>query len=829
MNKSMLMAGVAALAFTASNQAVAQTSDVPAERELKQDVIVVTSRKKEETILEAPVAVSAFDEQSIENLQLQTIDDIARFTPGLSFSKAFGRSTERPVIRGQSNVLAGVQFGVESGTAYFIDGVYYAGSIQNLDPNDLQRVEVIKGPQSALYGRNTYAGAINFITKGGTETVEGEAVLRMGSNETNEVNLALSGPILGDVLTGRVTFRGYEYGGEFRNQVTNELVGSEETISFSGVLDFKPTDAFTARARYQYTEDKDGPLALFLQPAQFNNCQPGYRSLSAWPLSGSGNTNQYYCGIISPQPVALNSGPDADGIPNVIPGVPLTSIYRNFRGVPVLPPFTNGSPYALVDGTAFDGIARQQHIASLVADYDIGDTGFAVKFLGGYRSEDERQGYDSDHSSVSVFNAFLGDEAFFNNTSRDKIEDYSAEIKLLSPQDRRVRGAVGLYYYDQQIEEFDITFADPAGRDRANFQRDRSTENQAIFGLVEVDVTDRITLTVEGRYAEETKTDTSSPDPTASFDAFTPRITLDYDLDNGGTIYGVFAQGVKPGGLNGDVGAQVGQPFYDQEESDNFELGLKTPLDFMPGSFNFTAAGYFTDAKQVQVTSAIGTPTGALTSIATNQGAGEIFGLEFDLSGSLNENWSMGATYAYTDTEFTEGCDADQWTLTSGGGVLENPATTGTDFTAAFPGTGPASCSIVGKRFPLTSEHQASGFVRYDLAEAGPFGSDAFISTDVTFESSKFVQVHNLAETGDSTSVGARAGFEKDRWVLSVYGQNILDDDTIAIATRWLQTPYFTIISPNAAPAGASNGAPRAYFGSLRRGAQFGAELKVRF
>jgi outer membrane receptor protein involved in Fe transport len=181
MNKTTLITSAAVIALaTAYMPAYAQEDTTTGGGELRQDKITITARKKEEGLLEAPIAVSAFDAASIEQLQLQSVDDVARFTPGLSFSKAFGRSTERPVIRGQSNVLAGVQFGVESGTAYFVDGVYYAGSIQNLDPNDLQQVEVIKGPQSALYGRNTYAGAINFTTKGGTEEFEAGGKYRDG-------------------------------------------------------------------------------------------------------------------------------------------------------------------------------------------------------------------------------------------------------------------------------------------------------------------------------------------------------------------------------------------------------------------------------------------------------------------------------------------------------------------------------------------------------------------------------------------------------------------------------------------------------------------------
>lgn len=818
MKKSILMAGATAFALSVQvAPAIAQETE--SESELKQDTIVVSARKKDEGILEAPVAVSAFDSAAIENLQLESVDDIARFTPGLSFSKAFGRSTERPVIRGQSNVLAGVQFGVESGTAYFIDGVYYSGSIQNLDPNDLQRVEVIKGPQSALYGRNTYAGAINFITKGGTEEYEASGKLRFGNNSTREYAASIAGPLLPG-LSGRLSVRDYEYGGEHRNLVTEELVGQESTFSASGVLDWKPTGNFDSRLRVNFTEDRDGALPLFLQTAEQNNCLPGYRSQAFWSRSGSTNRNQYFCGVIAPQPVQLNTGPDADGIPNLIPGVPInaTNVF--------LP-----RAYGLGDGTAFDGIGRDLYVLTSVNTLRFGDSGWEVGLLGGYSDEHLKTGFDSDHSPVNFFLAGPAVEPFFANTNRRDIEDYSVEIQLRSPQEARLRGMLGVYLYDQLIYEGDITFANPSGRAADNGKR--TTRNEAVFGLLELDVTDRLTATLEGRYAEETKTDrTSVATPRVSYNKFTPRLTVDYDLGNGGTFYGVFAQGVKSGGINGAVGEAVGLPTYEQEESDNFEIGLKTPLpDMGLGAWNLTVAGFFTEATNVQLTSAVAATSGAINSIATNQGSGEITGIELDLSGSLNDILSGGVNYAWTDATFTEGCDADEWILTSGGGNFTNPAAqTGNDFTALFPGSGPPTCSIEGNRFPLTSEHQASAFARADFREAGPFGSDFFVSGDVTYESSKFVQVHNRAETGAATIVGARFGFETDKWTLAAYGQNLNDEDSVTAATRWLQGPYFSAgFSPNTAPTTASRSAPRAFFGSLRRGPQFGAELRVRF
>src|SRR5262245_7431037 len=165
--------------------------------------VLVTARKKQESLQEAPVAVTAFTAETLNERQIRSIEDVARFTPGFVFSKAFGRTNERPVVRGQSNILAGTNPSAEAGAAYFVDGVYYSGDILDLDLRDVQRVEVIKGPQSALYGRNTYSGAINFITRGPTD----EFTAHLGGHfdeDEYEGNLSLGGHFT-ETLGGSLT------------------------------------------------------------------------------------------------------------------------------------------------------------------------------------------------------------------------------------------------------------------------------------------------------------------------------------------------------------------------------------------------------------------------------------------------------------------------------------------------------------------------------------------------------------------------------------------------------------------------------------------------
>lgn len=815
--------------------------------------IVVTARKTEETLMSAPVAVSAFTARTIEEKGLTSIDDVARFTPGLSFSQAFGRTTDRPVIRGQSNVLAGVQFGVESGAAYFVDGVYFPGDIQGIDLNSLERIEVIRGPQSALYGRNTYSGAINFITRQPSEDVEARVRASMAEFGEQDFSFSVGSSFFDDKFGAKLFARSFDYDGQHKNTLTGKTVGDESTRSLGLSLNWQPMEDLAIVANGFYREDDDGPLALFLTGASLNNCKPGYRSAAYRSVAPGSNPNQYYCGVIEPGTVALNTDPIAA---------------------------TGGR-----DGTAFDGVETTEYFGTLRADWDVAGSGWVVTSLSGYRDYENLFGTDSDHSNAFVltpnYNPATGGfaipgigtpqekEPLFANTNRNDIRSLSTELRVASPQDRRLRGLAGYYYYDYEDDGSDLTFASP---ENGIADYTETVKDEAFFGLLAFDITDAVTLTAEVRHQEETKerseycsTSASTGDynpwtnsctnrgpaigpgnpayynrwlgtvqykEEAKFDSTTPRVTLDWQVNDSTMVYAVYAQGAKPGGLNGIAGKTIGQSTYDQEESDNFELGTKVSL--FENRMRLGVAAYFTQATDVQFTQSVPSPTGqgAVTSVATNQGEGEIMGLELDLQAAITEALTLSATYAYTDTEITKGCDDFQYALNNGG-IVYNPAL----------GTVP-ECNLSGNRYPLAPEETASLALNYDAPLAGGHGLNLIGNFTTTYEGSKYIQVHNLAETGNTTLVNLRVGVRSDNgWSIVAFGRNLTDNDTIPMATRWfdLRTGSARIcsaaVTTNCIPAtptpgragGGDTGSPRSFFGALRKGRTFGLEFTYDF
>lgn len=811
--------------------------------------IVITARKTEETLSTAPVAVSVVTSQSIERYGLNSIEDFARLSTGISFSQAFGRSTDRPVIRGQSNVLAGVQAGVETGAAYFIDGIYFQGDLQGFDPLSIERVEIIKGPQSALYGRNTYAGAINYITRdpGDKLAVNGRA--RAAQYNEFEVAANASGPIIPDVLGFMAGGRFYTYGGQYRNQLTGKRVGSEETLSAHATLLFTPGDNLRWRVRANWQRDDDGPLAIFLQGSADNNCRPGFRSPAfragspflpgAPAVLSSNNNNQYYCGTIRPQP---------------------NNVRLNTDAVPLRPQLGTR------DGTAFDGVFNEQLILSNIVDWDVAGSGWTVTSLTGWRRSKNLFGTDADHSDAFVYFGPIpapntDPEPAFANTNRDRQTDFSQELKLSSPVDRPFRVMVGGYFFKQTFQSRDITFASgtaavPLGNDLTNYSTIR---NWALFGLAEWKITDNLSITGELRYQEETKTQidravgaastfcagqsgraaqfgfTGTCQDSATFTGLDPRITVNYTTDGGTLIYGVFATGRKPGGFNGSAGViatgQTGTNFvtYDQEVSKGGELGAK--FDALDGTLRMAVAGFYNQLSDVQLTAAIPNPTGngAITSIVNSVGDAETKGFEIEGTVAPTRNLLFTLGIAYVDARFTKGCDTDEFILNSGG-IRPNFDTRNP------PAAGLALCDISGRRLPLGSPWIINGTINYDREIRD--GLTFFANSNWSFEDSKYVQVDNLAETGETFLVNARLGVRTPRVTFALFGRNLTNEDAIPLATRWFDLRYgagtrglppASSVQFDGRPAQIETGTPRGFFGTLRRGRTFGVEANFAF
>ena len=196
--------------------------------------VVVTARKTSEQLINVPLAITAFTAEAIAARGITNLDDVAAFTPGLTFSNVIGDFLPAPVIRG----VAPIDIFGELNTAIFFDGVYVSGREGiNFNQLDLERIEVVKGPQAALYGRNAFSGAINYVSAKPSNEFRSKATATIGNRGKKLASLTVSGPIGDNGLKGRATFLRDQWDGSYENQYSGP--GRKETIGGLRVLDLQ--------------------------------------------------------------------------------------------------------------------------------------------------------------------------------------------------------------------------------------------------------------------------------------------------------------------------------------------------------------------------------------------------------------------------------------------------------------------------------------------------------------------------------------------------------------------------------------------------------------
>ncbi len=725
---------VAALTFAVQTSipttAWAQAAVAPLEE------IVVTARKREEAPWEVPFAIDVYDEELMTKTGARGIFELALLSPNLSFRPTFGRVLDRPAIRGQSIVRG------ENTVGLFVDGVFVAGSLSSTPLDNIERVEVLKGPQSALFGRATLAGAVNYVTRKPGNEWSGKLAATGAEHEEYETRAYLSGPIIKDTLAFDAGARVYTYGGEYANTGPGGgEIGQEETTGGYGSLFWTPGDAFSALLRLTYFEDNDGHPTNWLEvQADELNC---FENIA----------RGYYCGEVdASDSVAIDLLPE--------------------------------NKY---------GIERQTFRSSLTMDWK-----FDFASLTSISSiTKEQENWLLDFGPQIGFGPFV-DSTMLVNWVWDT---WSQELRLVSSADTRVRWLVGAYYYDgERIDPTDINIEE--------------IENAAIFGSIDWDLNEVLTAGVELRWAEDDKSVTGiNGRLSENFNSVTPRFSLRWRFADSGQVYLSAALGNKPGGFNpgllaADVPAGERQRLgrflaYDEEEAWNYEIGTK--FNLLNSRLYLELAAFFIDWSDQQLTRTeeFTDSLGMADSIPliTNLGKTEIFGSELTARWQLIDRLSLSLAYGYTDVEIIRACD------------LEYGAFFGEDEECASILGEPGGGSLRGNTTPNAPEHTLAASLDYRQALNSDF--DWYFRADYNFESSRYAQVFNLAETGGSSRVNVRAGIENEQWLLSVWVKNLTDDDTVDSVLRIVDfNRFFT---------------RRAFQAHLPRGRQLGVTAEYRF
>ncbi len=769
MNKPFLLAGAAAMAMT-SYAVPAFAQDTDGEPEARQNVIVITGRKKEETLLDAPISVTAFSGEDLADYGAISSRDIADLTPGLQINGDFGRTGERPVIRGISNLRAETPQPV----GLFIDGVYVRTGLISEVLDNVERVEVLKGPQGALYGRSTYGGVLNYISKTPSDTFEANISATYAEHDQAELTGRISGPVA-DGFNATIGARLYQYGGEYDNLNANTNgardVGEEETTAVYGAINFKPpqTPQLEGNFRAYYSKDEDGQFAGQLFDSTFNNSVAGGGTECPQVI------RSYFCGEASvPNNVNIATSLDAGSATGVIG----------------LPPFFNTT--AQWDFRA--GLDREIQRISGDLTYDFNDN-LSLTYMGGLTSEETHNVVNQSYSPTIVGNSFGTFPSAWITDDMAERDYYSHELRLNGSLNDNVDWILGAFVYDEETSGIDrnILEADYA------FDGETSNEEKALYGAIDFALTDAFSVGFEGRYYEEDVgvTTASGSDLAATFDGFTWRATAEYQFANDVLLYGNVATGNKAGGFNTGVDPTdpVQAPFssFDEETATQYELGMKG--QFLDGDLRLTGALYRIELEDQQISQVVQLPNGQggfdQITVVLNAGATEINGFEVDAQYDVTDNLLLAGSWSTSDGEFTEGSDPTQATI--------------------LP-----SDTIVGFSVPRVSKNSGVASATYTFGELA--GWEPAFRFDALYASSRYAQVQNLIETGDSTKANARLSFTNaDHGTeLTFWGRNIFDDDTPSNVFRYVDPGNFRFFA-------------RAHVAFLPRGQQLGVTLRKTF
>lgn len=789
--------------------------------------VVVTARKRAESLMDAPLSVTAVGGEAMDKQGITNMEQLSAKVPGLQIGR--GAQTNSIFIRG---VGSGVNKAFEQSAGMYVDGIYQSRGRQFTQSLvDLQQVEVLRGPQGTLFGKNTIAGAIKVetaTTRPGDEFHGSVTLDHEFDLGTNRGTVVLGGSPT-DTFGARLALRYQESDGYVENNTFNSDVAEKEDSMARLSLAWEPTDNLSIVGKVSYLDMENKGIELVN------------------PVVDTSLLDDFFAG---------NS---QLGIAAVVGTIAATAApgYVASSGSQEYDSWTGNTRYNNGDTETTESTA-----ASLRAEWDLGQ--YTVTALTGYSDFDFSQNHDTDFHGGNVA----------HNLDEETLDLFSQELRIASNFDGRFNFIAGFYYEDQDLRAVGQPFLDgslggvfgtlpgsafnpaiPAGVSLSDVginslwngailapgtplagaevtdiwrkaDLDQTTETRAIFGEASFDLTDTLTLEVGLRYSEDTKEaskqgsigigavnnpiTTQNPDGSpgsadplqaglngaiwngllATFvhdqdldreeDHLDPAVRLRWEATDNTMAYLSWSEGYKSGGFNAsaDSANPDGTPGpgteFEDEEAEAWELGVKTTA--WDGRARISATLFRTEIANLQVTSFQG-----LTFKVGNAAEMTVQGVEFETQIALTEELEVGGSLAYLDHQFD-----------------------------SYPGA------------PVTINQQAQGLTAQDLSgERGPFApewsgtlyadyshqiTDNWLLSarvDVNYKDEFFTDGDlDPASLQDAyTKIDARVGLSTldDRWEVAVFGRNLTDEATLTasldaplsagIMASWIEEP----------------------------------------
>ncbi len=775
---------VLALMLTAQTPSLAQNNSQSAQASTGGlEEIVVTARKRAEALFDIPVAITAFSARDIEKAQIFDMREITKFSPGLTFQNTGGngpggRGQPYIIFRGMtgSSTLPRRQTG-----AVFVDGIYVLGGTNAVNTVDVERVEVIKGPQNAYFGRNTFGGAVNFVTKNPGNEFKGQVSANASLRNSYDTNFSFEGPLVEEKLAARVATVLHKKGAHY-TATDGGALGKETTKSITATLYATPTDNFWVRLRGQYQEDDDGsPTSSHITAALHGQADTScagktfnaFDAVTRAPRTFA-VTLPYFCNRVptikdlGERVVTSNTSLNSPflarlGNPNGL----VNAFINNQFGVPLL----NDAPKR----DSF-GLTREMKRLTAQTEYEFAN-GITAGFNFGYEDTGTNTISDPDRSDVE--NVYTVNPSVF--------ETYTYEARIQSAQEQPLRWLVGGTIYNgdydahfngsvqYQSRTFRIfTVGATRGQNvpfntalAPNLPFNRDGERASVkagFAAVEYDFTDQLSLNGEIRYQkDESKLQPSNAGSlSASFTDWLPRVIAEYKPDDNWTLYASWSKGTLPGQFNAQYITATASERRDleavfpgvaevvaSEKVDNYEIGSKQQL--MDGRLQYTLAAYKMKWKNIQASAAFVAPSTArtLTGVVI-PGDANLKGIEFESTALVTDAWDVNLRFGWQEGTYTNLVQPFLAQLTQnitrydGNHIARVP-----DMTASLAST---------YRAEFTSDW------------------DWYVRGDLNYTGKAWDSEANIVKMNDYFRTNARVGLEKENLLIEFFATNLFND-----------------------------------------------------
>ena len=679
--------------------------------------IVVTAQRREQVALKTPLSLTALDNSLIEEKQVTGLTDLQFAAPGIRTGQQQG--VNRIFIRGIG--LSSFAAGADSSVAFYVDGVYVGRPTEQLSSfYDISRIEVLRGPQGALYGRNATGGAINLITNDPSRELGGYVNISLGNYALHEGEGAVNVPLTsnGD-LRARVAFKLLDRSGYGHDLSEDHPVNDAHSQAGRVTLQYNPDDRINIKAIGEYTHEADN-----------NNYTSNF---GAYQFANPGACPYVLAGSCTLEGIAKFGG---------------FQVLNSQDAATGLPGNTN---------------KREGYAGTLDAKFKLSDR-LDIDSITGYRHYERHNASNSDGSSTGIGNTFYNE--WSHQFSQELIANYDAGPLQLTG---------GLSYYQERLRNLvNVPFPELGG---VLYIQSGVLDIHAFAAYLQgtYSITDHLRLTAAGRYSTEKRTSVGSftfgtatlIDDGRRWSAFTPKFGIEYDLVHGTLVYASYTKGFKSGTFN------VGQvnPAINPEKVEAYEAGIKSRL--LDNKLDITAAYFHYNYKDLQVNKIIGIAT-----TTTNAAAARTDGAELAITARVTPHLSFDGNFTYLKSRFSNFCSVNPLYPTGlDAFAAANPDATPPVYCApTAPATVATEENLKGKMLP--------GSPKFAFAVGGQYvqplgdGPELTFNADVAYQSRVYFSEFNDIQLSQKAVAKVNTSLKFDtghNWSVTVWGKNIFN------------------------------------------------------